>query len=248
MMFARSGRPAGRHARDRRWQSDPQPVRADEPEPVADPSGAQAPQRSGPFDLSEAPAGHRVDLGSLQLPVVPGVQLRVQANSDGVIARVALVHGDSALQLGAFAAPRSEGIWDEVRAEIHAAMVADGAEVTELRGQYGVELWARAKTPEGPRNLRVVGVDGPRWMLRADFHGPAAVNPTQAAALTECLRGLVVNRGDEARPVREPLPLRLPPESAQIQPQQLPPLATDAAGPDAPGPARRAFPPPHRRT
>src|SRR6266545_2556232 len=117
---------------------------------------------TGPYDIADAPAGDRLDLGSMQVPAVEGVEVRVHADPDGAIHQVVLVHGDSALQLGVFAAPRSEGTWDEVRADI-----------------------------------RFVGIDGPRWMVRAVYQGPAAVDPDAAEPLAECLRGLVVDRGTE---------------------------------------------------
>ena len=69
-------------------------------------------------------------------------------------------------------------------------------------------------TPDGPTNLRFVGIDGPRWMVRGVFQGPVALDPVIAGPLAECLDGLVVDRGQEAKPVREPLPLRLPREIA----------------------------------
>lgn len=170
----------------------------------------------GPYDSRQAPDGvQRLDLGSLLIPALEGVEVRVQANPDGGVEQVVLVHGDSALQLGVFAAPRSEGIWDEVRAEIAAAMKSDGAAPQEFDGPYGVELAARVNTPEGPADVRFVGVDGPRWMVRALFQGLAAADPGQEGVLGECLRGLVVVRDEEARPVREALPMRLPREMAE---------------------------------
>jgi hypothetical protein len=170
----------------------------------------------GPYDSRHAPEGvQRLDLGSLLIPAIEGVEVRVQANPDGGVEQVVLVHGNSALQLGVFAAPRSEGIWDEVRAEIAAAMKSDGAAPQEFDGPYGVELAARVNTPEGPADVRFVGVDGPRWMVRALFQGLAAADPGQEGVLGECLRGLVVVRDEEARPVREALPLRLPREMAE---------------------------------
>ena len=170
----------------------------------------------GPYDSRQAPTGvQRLDLGSLLIPAVEGVEVRVQANPDGVVEVIVLVEGDNALQLGVFAAPRSEGIWDEVRGEIVAAMKADGAAPQEFDGPYGVELAARVNTPEGPADVRFVGVDGPRWMVRALFQGLAAADPNQEGVLGECLRGLVVVRDEEARPVREALPLRLPREMAE---------------------------------
>jgi hypothetical protein len=166
--------------------------------------------------VSQAPAGvQRLDLGALQIPAIDGVEVRVQADPDGGIQQVVLVYGESALQLGVFAAPRSEGIWDEVRAEIRASMDGDGVDAREAVGAYGVELHARVNTPEGPADIRFVGVDGPRWMVRALYQGAAATDPAAEGPLAQCLAGLVVDRGEEARPVREALPLQLPADLAQ---------------------------------
>ncbi|MEU1810445.1 DUF3710 domain-containing protein [Micromonospora sp. WMMD1076] len=175
-----------------------------------------APDR-GPYDVSEAPEAPRLDLGSLRIPAVPDVEVRVQADPQGVIQQVVLVHGQNALQLGVFAAPRSEGIWDEVREEIRQSLVGDGATAQEVEGEHGPELRARVRTPDGPTDLRFVGIDGPRWMVRGVFQGTAATDPAAAGPLAACLDGLVVDRGQEAKPVREPLPLRLPREVAEQQ-------------------------------
>jgi hypothetical protein len=169
----------------------------------------------GPYDVTQAPPGPRLDLGSLQIPAVDGVDIRVQASPEGVIQQVILVHGDSALQLGAFAAPRSEGIWDEVREEIRRSFSTEGVGTEETDGNYGVELRARVPAEGGLTDLRFVGIDGPRWMVRAVYQGRAASDSAAAGPLAECLRGLVVDRGQEAKPVREPLPLRLPREIAE---------------------------------
>ena len=170
----------------------------------------------GPYDARHAPDGvQRLDLGSLQIPAVEGVEVRVQANPDGVVEQVVLVDGESALQLGVFAAPRSEGIWNEVREEIALAMVADGVRPREVDGPYGIELTARVNTPDGPADVRFVGVDGPRWMVRALFQGLAASDRSREGSLGEVLSGLVVVRDSEARPVRESLPLRLPKEMTE---------------------------------
>ncbi|WP_213450923.1 DUF3710 domain-containing protein [Rhizomonospora bruguierae] len=201
-------REGGRHSRGAR---DRQP----------EPGGEQATERLapvvGPYDVTEAPAEvQRLDLGSLQIPAIEGVEIQVQADPDGQVQQVLLVHGNSALQLGVFAAPRSEGVWDRVREELRQNISADGFPAEEVPGQYGPELRARVRGPEGPAEVRLVGVDGPRWMVRAMFHGPAAVDPAaNAQPLLQCLHGLVVDRGQEAKPVLEPLPLRLPKEMAQ---------------------------------
>jgi Protein of unknown function (DUF3710) len=193
----------------------------------------------GPFDSTEAPAASRLDLGALQVPAVEGVDLRVQADADGVIQQVVLVHGDSALQVGVFAAPRNEGIWDEVRDEIRKSLSDDGVAAEEQPGDYGIELRARVRTPDGPTDLRFVGVDGPRWMVRGVYQGPVAIDAAAAAPLVTCMRGLVVNRGGEAKPVREPLMLRLP--------QEMTDAAAAAAEEQSAEPERQPSPRPRRQ-
>ncbi|KKK07322.1 DUF3710 domain-containing protein [Micromonospora sp. HK10] len=207
MIFSRKRADGARHARDER---------SDE---LLDSGAEESPQTPsrGPYDVSEAPDAVRLDLGSLQIPAVPDVEVRVQADPQGVIQQVVLVHGPNALQLGVFAAPRSEGIWDEVREEIRQSLFNDGAAAQEVEGEYGTELRARVRTPEGVTDLRFVGIDGPRWMVRGVFQGDAATDPAAAGPLAACLDGLVVDRGLEAKPVREPLPLRLPREVAEQQ-------------------------------
>jgi hypothetical protein len=224
-------------------------------------SRTKPPSRTGgPYDATDAPEGERLDLGSLQIPAVDGVEVRVQADPEGQIQQVVLVHGDSALQLGVFAAPRSEGIWDEVRADIRKQLFDDGVAAEEEDGEYGTELRSRVRTGEGITDIRFVGVDGPRWMVRAVYQGAAAVDPSAAGPLAECMRGLVVDRGSEAMPVREPLPLRLPREVAEQaavgaaekvarEETNQPAGAADASAPSPGGSAirRRPSPRPRRR-
>jgi len=244
-MFSRN-RGSGRHARGDRGGRSERPARGTAPVP---PPPAR---RHGPYDVSEAPSGvERLDLGSLQIPAVPDVEIRVQANAEGVVQQVVLVNGENALQVGVFAAPRSEGIWDEVRDEIRKSLFDEGVAAEETPGEYGIELRARVRTGEGLTDLRFLGVDGPRWMVRGVFQGPAAVDPARAGVLVECLHGLVVDRGQEAKPVREPLPLRLPKEAAEsVAAQQAaaeappPPPAPPANGSGGPSPRRRPSPRP----
>lgn len=220
MIFSRKRAGGGRHSRDER----PEAQDAHEPTDAVVPA-------PGPYDVSEAPAGvQRLDLGSLQIPAVADVEVRVQADPQGVVQQVVLVYGQNALQLGVFAAPRSAGIWDEVREEIRQSLSNDGAAAEEVTGVYGVELRAQVPTQDGRTNLRFVGIDGPRWMVRGVYQGMAATDPDAAGPLTMCLEGLVVDRGQDARPVREPLPLRLPREAAeQVRPAGDVPAAGEPA-------------------
>jgi hypothetical protein len=213
---AEQPRRSGRHATDRRVDGWDDWDDRDEDGPALAAPAFEDDSDFGPYDIEDAPPGlERVDLGSLQIPSVEGVEVRVQANAEGIIQQVVLGYGESALQLGVFAAPRSERIWDEVRTEIRKSLFDDGVAVEEVRGDYGPELRARVRTAEGLMDIRFIGIDGPRWMVRAVYQGRAAADPRAAGPLARCLRGLVVNRGRDAMPVREALPLRLPKEVAE---------------------------------
>ena len=242
MIFSRSRGSGGRHHKvDESRRARHAARRRTYDEFGADPDEA-GPVTDGPFDIVDAPEGvERLDLGSLQIPAIPGVEVRVQADPEGQVQQVVLVAGDSALQLGVFAAPRTEGIWDEVREDIRKQLFNDGVAAEEVDGAYGVELRSRVRTPEGLTDIRFVGIDGPRWMVRGVYQGPAAVDPAQSKELAECLRGLVVDRGTEAMPVREPLALRLPREITDQETE------TETEQPAAPEPETRAKPSPRPR-
>jgi Protein of unknown function (DUF3710) len=180
---------------------------------------AAASAAGGPWDITEPhPELQRVDLGSLQVPVLPGLDIQlVFTETQG--ACVIVHHEASELQLMAFAAPKRDSLWEDVRAEIAADIAGGGGMTSERQGPFGTELLARVVPPDqpqaGPQPVRFTGVDGPRWFLRGLFSGPAAENPAAAAPLEELMRDVVVNRGEHPVPPRDLLELRLPPEAQQ---------------------------------
>jgi hypothetical protein len=182
-----------------------------------DETGAAFSRAQGPWDVSEATSSDEyVDLGGLWLPGREGMELRleVEEETDRVIAATVQL-GNSAVQLQAFAAPRTEGIWGEIRKEIAASVTRQGGTADDVPGPFGRELLARVptRTPDGRTGhqpARFAGVDGPRWFLRAVFHGEAAYEADKAAELESLVRGVVVVRGTEAMAPRELLTLRLP--------------------------------------
>jgi hypothetical protein len=180
-------------------------------------SRARAAERTaGPYDVVDAPADdlERVDLGALRIPAARGIEVRVEVNDAGEIVTVNLINPSGQLQLGVFAAPRGSGIWDEVRQEIKASISSQGGTVSEQSGEFGVELVGKLPAPGGMTPVRFVGVNGPRWFLRGMLAGTAATSPEQARPFLEAFRSLVVVRGTEPLPVREPIPLNLPKEAA----------------------------------
>lgn len=173
----------------------------------------------GPFDEADAPEDDipRVDLGALQMPVVDGVELRLEVNEAGELGQVLLVEGANIMQVGAFAAPKRSGIWDDVRAEIIGSVTTAGGTAEEVEGLYGIELAAQIPTgtPGQLAPARFLGIDRPRWFLRALLSGPAALDPDAAELLLSVLAGTVVVRGNDAMPIRDPLPLKLPKEAVE---------------------------------
>lgn len=175
-------------------------------------------RESGPHDVSEVDDEvSRIDLGALRLPPRQGMELRleVEEKTQRVVAATITLAGSS-VQLQAFAAPRRDGIWDEIRAEIASQVTKQGGTADDVPGVFGREILARlpVRTKDGRsghRASRFIGVDGPRWFLRGVFNGPAAADEDVAAELEDVVRGVVVVRGSEAMAPRDLLQLKLPP-------------------------------------
>lgn len=171
----------------------------------------------GPFDVSEVEgADGRLELGALWVRGIPGMELRLEVDQDNQqVNAVTAAFGDSAIQLQAFAAPRTAGVWDEIRAEIAEAIERQGGTVETHEGVLGRELRTRMPSA-GPDGRTVfapatfIGVDGPRWFLRGVLSGRAAIDQSAAGPLVDLLRATVVVRGDAPMAPRELLTLTLP--------------------------------------
>ncbi|HEX5565451.1 MAG TPA: DUF3710 domain-containing protein [Streptomyces sp.] len=183
-----------------------------------------APRPDGPWDVSElrAPGEGRVDLGGLYVPGVQGMELRVEVAGDAIVAATVVLK-DSAIQLQGFAAPKHEGIWDEVREEIASGITQQGGIIDEVEGPLGWELRAQVpvQLPDGKSGMQVVrfvGVDGPRWFLRGVISGQGAVQPQAGVLLEQIFRDTVVVRGEGPMAPRDPIVLKLP-SDAQMVPE-----------------------------
>ena len=106
-------------------------------------------------------------------------------------------------------------------------MSSSGGTVDFPEGPFGTELHS-VMTVQGPDGrqgrapVRFVGIDGPRWFLRAVLNGPAAVEADRAETLEQVIRGVVVVRGAEAMAPGDPLILTVPGGTS--------PAAADEAG------------------
>ena len=203
---------------------------------------ASAETGTGPWDAADAPdrpgSVGRIDLGSLRVPAVDGMQIRLE-NPGGAgqeVSAAVLVLAGSTLELRAFAAPRTTGIWDELREDIVAELDRAGARFEVEEGEHGPEILAHVpvRTPDGRDGTvaaRFIGVDGPRWFLRGVLQGPAATDEAASRVLREVFADIVVVRDGAARPPREILPLHAPGISAAPAAEDLPGLEPLEPGP-----------------
>lgn len=181
----------------------------------------------GPWDISEVTIDEddktRIDLGGLIVGARQGLELRLQVDeASQQVAAVLLVSPDGAVELRPFAAPRNEDIWDEIRQQIAAETARRGGTATEADGVYGKELRVvmPVTTPEGKSGTqpsRVMGIAGPRWLLRATFLGRPALTPAHDGDIESALRDVVVVRGSAPMAPGEPLPLVMPSNATPVQ-------------------------------
>lgn len=220
-VLRRRRREGGGQGTDADYDEDIATGPADDPEPGRAVDG-------GPWDIADDyPQVERIDCGSLLIGVRDGFDVQINvAEEQG--AWVAVVSGESGIQLQAFAAPRSSGLWDEVRQEIAANIAESAGSCQELSGPFGVELHAQVPVGEGEGEdadqlhpVAFLGVDGPRWFLRGVISGPAATDAAQRAPFDDVFGDVVVVRGDYPAPQRQQLEIRLPEEVQQALQDQL---------------------------
>lgn len=235
--------------RRRRRDDEPENVEPTDEEPVADEPAESDEEpavvpHGGPWDseAEEVPEMERVDFGAIQVPIGEGIEIQVNVEAveqdaqgnpvGGRIVAITIVHGESGLQVQPFAAPKKNGIWDEVRKETAEEIQQAEGETQEAEGPFGKELHGMVPVaiPEEMRDqvpaeiaeqgfgwqpVRFIGVDGPRWFLRGVLSGAALEDSEQAAIMEQVFQHIVVVRGDAPMPPRELLELSLPAEAQE---------------------------------
>lgn len=178
------------------------------------------PATDGPFDIADAESVEgMLDLGVLHLPRESGVRVQFTINRATRSAIGALVQMvGSSVTLTVLAAPKSDTLWPDMRDELVESITSGGGTASFREGPFGPEVEALIPKPEvnETRHVRLVGVDGPRWMLRAEIVGQAVTDSEAREAVYAYLRRVVVDRGSDPHPVRDVIELTMP-ESAQIR-------------------------------
>lgn len=175
------------------------------------------PRANGPWDISEKSPGDDptyIDLGSLIIKGETGMNLQLPTDGDStVIGSAVLMTEDAGLELRAFAATRSGGMWEEIRADLIEEVEKLGGQYEVVEGAFGTELQIRVPVPDSDELFqpsRILGLEGPRWFLRATLLGQAGLNPSDEGILMDALRNTIVVRGNLAMPPRDPLVITLP--------------------------------------
>ncbi|WEV73510.1 DUF3710 domain-containing protein [Bifidobacterium sp. ESL0798] len=167
----------------------------------------------GPWDIDEQEAPNYdeyLDMGAYYLPFMQGIELRVKASrASGQVLGCTISYKTSSLEIEALAAPKTLSLWDGVSEDLLAA----NPQASKEPGIFGTEIKLPVTVKGGKKLItRIVGVDGPRWMLRGIFSGRAATHPEspETKALNQFFSDIVVDRGEEPLAPRDLIPMHAP--------------------------------------
>lgn len=176
------------------------------------------------FDFSDFARGF-LKLGSMRVPVPHGGHVSVEMGPEGPQMIHLEVEGGRFTPV-AFAAPRSGKLWEESVDETVAGMTKDGLEVHLEDGPWGPEICAVA----GEGQMRVIGVNGPRWMFRVTLAGEKSRADEIARIGREIIARSFIYRGNDPIPAGQPLPVQMPPEMYEELQEQLQRMAAEQNG------------------
>ena len=170
-------------------------------------------QSAGPFDISElVQVRPSIDFGAIQLPLRDDVvyKLEVEEATSKIVALTVEYNG-SALQLQAFSAPASDGVWHEIRSSLEQSILAQNGRTEQVVGPLGPELNAQIPNVDGGFRLaKFIGVDGPKWFLRGVISGLALGDVLSMSHVIDIFRSVAVVRGSQPMPPKELLELVAP--------------------------------------
>lgn len=161
------------------------------------------------FDYSDF-AKSGLDLGSLRVPVPHSGEVQVEMGPKGP-QMIHILTPYGRLTPVVLAAPRSGNQWEENIQEVTRGMVKDGLEVRTGQSLWGTEIIGTMKAG----TMRVIGVDGPRWMLRMTLAGPADRAEQLSDLAYEVISRTFVYRGDDPLPAGQALPVTIPAAMAE---------------------------------
>lgn len=179
----------------------------------------------GPFDAAQVdPASYDfsdfadgvLNLGSLIVPLPRPSEVQVEMGPNGPkMLHILTEHGR--ITPVAFAAPNSAGQWREATKDIAEEMRSQNLNVHVEQGPWGREV-VGTTAEENAGVIRIIGVDGPRWMLRLTTAAPAQSADAMAELAREVVARTFVVRGNNPVLAGSALPVTLPePLAKQVQ-------------------------------
>jgi len=174
----------------------------------------------GPWDASQAPAGTEfIDFGPLKLPLIAGLKARVEFDQRTKrVGAVSVKVNNSEVQLQVIAAPRGQQYWLDVRRTMLERLRKGAGNQHAMEGHFGTEVIA---TLTGRRRdgvladapMRLVGVEGDRWVLRAVVTGLDVTTDETVDRVNALISHCAVDRGEEPIGAGTVLELMPPPGS-----------------------------------
>lgn len=176
------------------------------------------------FDFSDFAKGG-LDLSSILIPVPHEGEVQVEMGVNGPqMVHVLTPYGR--ITPVAFAAPSKGNMWEESIEEILAGLAGDGLEGKTETGPWGTEVTATA----GEGTMRIIGVKGPRWMLRMTVAGPISEAENMTALARDITARCFVYRGKDPVLAGDALPVEIPaPMVEELRKQMEALVAQEAA-------------------
>lgn len=167
------------------------------------------------FDFSDFSVG-LLDLGSMKIPLPKESQVQVEMGEAGP-KMLHIVTKFGRLTPVAFAAPRTAGQWEEASVELIQGVAGDGLDASFEQGPWGREVVG--KHDNG--TVRIIGVEGPRWMLRLTTTGPEEMAEDLAALAREMIARMFIYRGSDPILAGNSLPVIMPKQLVEQMQQAM---------------------------
>lgn len=197
---------------------EPEPEAAPAGDPVVIPHDAVGGE-TGPFDGDSVNIDEfdfsdfstvTLDLGSMRVPLPKESQVQVEMGEAGPkMVHIVTRHGRATPV--AFAAPRTGGLWESSSEEIAEGMRSEGMPVVFETGPWGREIVGTGANGV----IRIIGVEGPRWLYRVTLAAPHGMEGDMAALGRELVARSFIYRGAGAILAGNSLPVILPAQLAQ---------------------------------
>lgn len=174
---------------------------------------AERTAQSGPWDDKDFDGSREgyVDFGHVMVRPIEGASLSFNPTQNYV--EFAFPAMPAAVRLELRAAPKSSGLWDDLRADAMVRIAHDGGASREHEGEWGPFLQAQLATGRTQAGVpvRMCGIDGPRWTLLVTAFDRAAMDERIFSELAHAvLDDCIVVRGQKPYPPGDTLELTAP--------------------------------------